>query len=63
MPRKARIDAPEALHHIICRGIERRKIFDNDADRENFFRTSWNYFKRDVNALLRLVADTQSHFM
>ena len=36
MPRKARIDAPGALHHIICRGIERRKIFDNDADRDNF---------------------------
>ena len=24
MPRKARIDAPGALRHIICRGIERR---------------------------------------
>ena len=36
MPRKARIDAPGALHHVICRGIERRKIFDNDADRDNF---------------------------
>ncbi len=36
MPRKARIDAPGALHHIICRGIERRKIFDDDVDRDNF---------------------------
>ncbi len=36
MPRKARIDAPGALHHIICRGIERRRIFDDDADRDNF---------------------------
>ncbi len=36
MPRKARIDAPGALHHVICRGIERRKIFDEDADRDNF---------------------------
>lgn len=27
MPRKSRIDAPGALHHIIVRGIERRKIF------------------------------------
>ena len=36
MPRKARIDAPGALHHIIVRGIERRKIFYDDADRENF---------------------------
>ncbi len=25
MPRQSRIDAPEALHHIICRGIERRR--------------------------------------
>ena len=36
MPRKARIDAPGALHHIIVRGIERRKIFYDDQDRNNF---------------------------
>jgi REP-associated tyrosine transposase len=36
MPRKARIDVPGALHHIIVRGIERRKIFDDDLDRINF---------------------------
>ena len=36
MPRKARIDAPGALHHIIARGIERCKIFKDDADRQNF---------------------------
>ena len=35
MPRKARVDAPGALHHIICRGIERRKIFMDDADKNN----------------------------
>ena len=35
MPRKARIDAPGALHHIIVRGIERRKIFYDDSDRDN----------------------------
>ena len=35
MPRKARIDAPGALHHIICRGIERRKIFIDDTDKNN----------------------------
>jgi REP element-mobilizing transposase RayT len=38
MPRKARINAPGALHHIICRGIERRKIFPDDADRSEFIR-------------------------
>jgi REP element-mobilizing transposase RayT len=36
MPRKARIDAEGALHHIIVRGIERRKIFWDDADRDSF---------------------------
>ena len=36
MPRKARIDAPGALHHIIARGIENRKIFQDSYDRNNF---------------------------
>jgi len=27
---------PGHLHHVICRGIERRKIFDDDVDRDNF---------------------------
>lgn len=36
MPRKARIDAPGALQHIICRGIERRDIFADDVDKESF---------------------------
>ncbi len=37
IPRKARIDAPGTLHHIIIRGIERKAIFKDTADRENFF--------------------------
>jgi len=36
MPRKSRIDAPGALHHIICRGIEQRPIFEDDYDRNRF---------------------------
>jgi len=36
MARRARIDAPGALHHITGRGIERRKIFQNDIDRDDF---------------------------
>ncbi len=35
MPRRARIDAPGALHHVIVRGIERKKIFRSDNDRKN----------------------------
>jgi REP element-mobilizing transposase RayT len=36
MPRKARIDAPGALHHVIARGIEKRDIFWDNHDRNNF---------------------------
>ena len=36
MPRLARLDAPGVLHHVIIRGIERRKIFRNEKDREDF---------------------------
>lgn len=36
MPRKSRIDAPGALHHIIGRGIDRGLIFRDDVDRDRF---------------------------
>ena len=36
MPRQARIDAPGALHHIIAGGIARKKVFDDNADRDLF---------------------------
>jgi hypothetical protein len=46
MPRKTRMGlcgvastktyAPGALHHIIIRGIERRRIFSDGQDRDNF---------------------------
>jgi putative transposase len=36
MPRKARIDIPGLLQHVIVRGIERREIFLDDHDRGMF---------------------------
>jgi hypothetical protein len=33
MPRRARLDAPGTLHHVMIRGIERRRIVDDDEDR------------------------------
>jgi putative transposase len=36
MARKARIDAPGALHHIIVRGIDRCLIFRDDHDRNQY---------------------------
>ena len=36
MPRLARLDAPGILHHVIIRGIERRRIFRDSKDRDDF---------------------------
>ena len=36
MPRKARIDYPGGVHHLIVRGIERKRIFQDDRDRNAF---------------------------
>src|SRR3990172_2456581 len=36
MPRGPRLDAPGTLHHVMVRGIERRAIFRDDADRADF---------------------------
>ena len=47
MPRKSRIDALQALQHIIARGIKRRKIFRDDVDRNQF-----------LERLGRIVTDT-----
>ena len=49
MPRQARIDAPGALQHIIIRGIERKAIFKNGADRQDF-----------IDRLGKLLHDTET---
>ena len=36
MPRRARLDAPGTLHHVMVRGIDKRRIVDDVADRKNF---------------------------
>ena len=36
MPRQARLDAPETLHHVMVRGIERTAIFRDETDRADF---------------------------
>ena len=38
MPRKSRIDAAGALHHIIARGIDRSKIFQDPTAKRNFLK-------------------------
>jgi putative transposase len=76
MPRKARIDAPGGLQHIIVRGIERRNIFFDDVDRNNFLtrlsailsdtRTqcfAWALIPNHVHLLLRTGAEPISTVM
>ncbi len=66
MPRKARIDAAGALHHIMIRGIERTAIFVDDRDREDFLKRlekvltesltpcyAWALMRNHVHLLLR----------
>lgn len=36
MPRKAGLDAVGTLQHIIIRGVKRRKIFQDEGDRNSF---------------------------
>ena len=36
MPRQARLDAPDTLHHVLVRRLERRALFRDDADRTDF---------------------------
>lgn len=36
MPRSARLDAPGVLHHVMGRGIEKKDIFYDDGDRDDF---------------------------
>jgi REP element-mobilizing transposase RayT len=36
MPRRARLDTPGTLHHVIVRGIEKRRIVNDISDRKRF---------------------------
>jgi len=53
MPRKSRLDAPGALHHIVVRGIERRKIFYDDSDRNEFLERLSRTFHENFSASTR----------
>ena len=38
MPRRARLDAPGTLHHVMGRGIAETELFRTKKDREDFLR-------------------------
>ena len=76
MPRRARLDAPGTLHHVMVRGIERGKIVDDDTDRKNFVSRledlsidtktrvyAWALMNNHAHILLRSSASGLSDFM
>ena len=53
MARKSRIDALGALQHIIVRGIERRSIFVDAQDYENFLERLGNILRDEIKSQSR----------
>jgi putative transposase len=76
MPRTARLDAPGVLHHVMIRGIEGRKIFINNKDREDFIERleslcpemgidcyAWAFIPNHAHFLFRTGKESLSKFM
>jgi len=76
MPRRARLDAPGTLHHVIVRGIEKRRIVDDRWDRRNFMSRlaqvasdtetdvyAWALMTNHAHILLRSSQNGLSRFM
>ena len=61
MLRKARTDAPGALHHIIGRGIARRNVCDDDAD-QDFFLNRLDLILTETNTQCFAWALLPNHF-
>jgi putative transposase len=45
MPRNKRLDCPGTIHHVIVRGMERRKIFHSDEDCREFLKRLERYLE------------------
>ena len=76
MPRQARLDFPGTLHHVIVRGIERKKIVTDDEDRKTFISRlgkvasetgtviyAWTLMTNHAHILLRSGKDGLSQYM
>jgi putative transposase len=76
MPRQARLDAPGTLHHVIIRGIEKKRIVDDKYDRVNCVTRmgdlaqetetsiyAWSLMTNHIHILLKSGQQGLSHFM
>jgi len=55
MPRQPRLDAPEVLHHVMVRGLERRAIFREDTDCADFVARLARLAERGARSVCRMV--------
>jgi len=64
MPRKARLDAPGALHHIIVRGINKFAIFEDRQDRTRFLeRLGHEVTEAHASVYAWTIMDTHVHIL
>ena len=60
MPRQARLDAPGTLHHVMIRGIEKRKIVNDQRDRTDFV-TRLGHLAEDTDTAIYAWALLNNH--
>jgi REP element-mobilizing transposase RayT len=64
MPRKARLDVPGTLHHVMVRGIEGSNIFRDEEDRLAFVDRLRSLTKETVTRILTWAQmDNHIHFL
>jgi putative transposase len=64
MPRKARLDVPGALHHIMVRGINKANIFDDNEDKSRFLeRLGQNVIEGKCSVYARVLMDNHVHIL
>jgi REP element-mobilizing transposase RayT len=64
MPRKARLDVPGALHHIIVRGINKAAIFNDDHDKTRFLeRLSGNIIQGECKVYAWVLMTNHIHLL
>jgi len=64
MPRKARLDYADALHHVMVRGINKSAIFGDDQDRQKFMeRLSINLMDSDCHVYAWALMNNHVHLL
>jgi len=64
MARGSRLDAPGSLHHVIVRSIERREIFRDDRDREDFLTRLGKVVQEgEASCLAWVLIPNHAHFL